>query len=181
MSDLTAWARDHYDALKDFAGPVGTIIASLAAAVVAYTLGRSQRRISELQAAVADKTWRAANDKIVLELVEARIAIFEAISAVVAKSHIGKPKPYELYFEFSHAAARAPFYFGDDVLSYLEKLRNLIIEIEETNEIMSDTSNHGYLSAVRQRPLQMKEISKFYSEAPAVFRPYIQVQQRAQH
>src|SRR4051812_40867078 len=101
VSDLTACARDHYDAIKDFAGPGATVMASFAAAVVAYMLGRSQRKIAELQAAIAERTWKTANDKIVLELFQPRMEIYDAVSAVVGKSHTGKPPPNELYFEFS--------------------------------------------------------------------------------
>jgi hypothetical protein len=192
VSDLTVWARDHYDTIKDFAGPgavvlasFATVLASLAAAAVAYTLGRSQREISQLQATIADKTWKTANDKIVLELFQPRMEIYDAITAVVRKSHTGNSRPDEqldqLYFEFLQATARAQFYFGEDVAAYLEKLRNLIIDIEEINTIMSDPANFGYQTAVKRRTLQMMEIRKFYSEAPVVFRPYIQAHQRAQH
>jgi hypothetical protein len=34
MSDLTLWVRNHYDVLKDFAGPVATTIAAITAIVV---------------------------------------------------------------------------------------------------------------------------------------------------
>jgi hypothetical protein len=144
MSDLTVWVRDHYDALKDFAGPGATVIASLAAASIAYMLGRGQRRILELQTTIAEKTWKTTNDKIVLELFQPRMEIYDAISVVVRNAHT-KLRPDEqsdqLYFEFLQATARAQFYFGDDVNAYLEKLRNLIIDIEEVNTTMSNPQN----------------------------------------
>jgi hypothetical protein len=107
-------------------------------------LGRGQRRILELQTTIAEKTWKTTNDKIVLELFQPRMEIYDAISVVVRNAHT-KLRPDEqsdqLYFEFLQATARAQFYFGDDVNAYLEKLRNLIIDIEEVNTTMSNPQN----------------------------------------
>jgi hypothetical protein len=46
-----------YTAVKDLAGPIATITAAVAAAFVAYRLGKSQAESARIQAQVAKRTW----------------------------------------------------------------------------------------------------------------------------
>ncbi|MGA7657441.1 MAG: hypothetical protein WCA96_11750, partial [Methylocella sp.] len=60
-----------YQLFKDFAGPIATIIASLAAAFVAWQLGRTQADISKSQ-------LRTSREKLRLDLFEKRYAVYIA-------------------------------------------------------------------------------------------------------
>jgi ABC-type Co2+ transport system permease subunit len=62
-----------YEFFKDFAGPIATVVAAGAASFVAYSLGKAQTAAARMQAQVAKKNWRTANEKIVLELFAATI------------------------------------------------------------------------------------------------------------
>jgi hypothetical protein len=59
-----------YQVIKDLGGPIATVIASAAAAFVAYRLGKSQIAVAKMQADIAQRNWRTANEKVVLELFE---------------------------------------------------------------------------------------------------------------
>jgi hypothetical protein len=65
--------------IKDFAGPLATILASSAAAFVAYRLGSSQVAVARTQALIAERTWQTANEKVVLKLFDQRLAIVGGI------------------------------------------------------------------------------------------------------
>lgn len=65
---------DLYHTLKDFAGPLATVVASFAAVIVTYRLGREQTLIAGEQA-------RIARDKLRLELYERRWSVFKSIFA----------------------------------------------------------------------------------------------------
>jgi hypothetical protein len=74
-----------YDFFKDFAGPIGTVIAAGAAAFVAFRLGKSQAESARMQAQVAMRNWQTANERVVLDLFERRLAIYEGARHVVAR------------------------------------------------------------------------------------------------
>jgi hypothetical protein len=69
--------------IRDLAGPVATVLAAAAAAYVAFTLGRSQIAVAKLQAGIAKRAWQTSNEKIVLDLFEKRLAIYEEIRATI--------------------------------------------------------------------------------------------------
>ena len=72
--------------IRDLAGPFETVIATGAAALVAYRLGQSQISVAKTQAEIAERNWQTSNEKIVLELFERRLAIYEEIRGVIGES-----------------------------------------------------------------------------------------------
>jgi 2C-methyl-D-erythritol 2,4-cyclodiphosphate synthase len=76
---------DWYQTIKDFAGPLATVIASVAAAFVAYRLGQNQMMVARAQANIAERNWQTENEKVVLELMERRLAIYKSIREVIAE------------------------------------------------------------------------------------------------
>jgi hypothetical protein len=75
-----------YQVIKDLGGPIATVIASAAAAFVAYRLGKSQIAVAKMQADIAQRNWRTTNEKVVLELFERRLAIYDGIRDVIGGS-----------------------------------------------------------------------------------------------
>jgi hypothetical protein len=74
-----------YQTMKDFAGPVATAIAAWAAAYFAYRLGQNQITVAKAQADIAERNWQTENEKVVLELMERRLAIYKNIREVIAE------------------------------------------------------------------------------------------------
>src|SRR6266446_6950976 len=107
-----------YTAVKDLAGPIATITAAVAAAFVAYRLGKSQAESARIQAQVAKRTWRTQNERIVLDLFERRILIFEGIRKVVSEAlRTGQPND-AVFFEYCKAVELVPYYFGPEIEEY---------------------------------------------------------------
>jgi hypothetical protein len=167
-----------YEALKDFAGPVATIFAAAAAAFVAYRLGKSQAESARIQAQVAKRTWRTQNERIVLDLFERRISIFEDIRKVVAEAlRTGQPDD-ALYFEYCKAVELVPYYFGPEIEEYLEKVRHLIIELQLDASIIADQRNPDRNERSKGHVQRMNDLSDFYKTSKKLFRPYIQAHQK---
>jgi hypothetical protein len=163
-----------YELVKDFAAPVATMFAAAAAAFVAYRLGSSQAESARLQVDVAKRNWQTANERVVLELFERRIAIYESIRHVVAKAMTtGQPNHVELR-EYEEAIDRAPFYFGPEVNEYLKRMRIVIIDLEASNSAIKIHDPSG----PKLHYDRMLELNGFYETAPKLFGPYIQAHQK---
>jgi hypothetical protein len=71
--------------IKDFAGPLATVLAAGAAALVAYRLGQNQISVARTQAEIAQQNWQTSNEKIVLELFERRLTIYEEVRSLIGE------------------------------------------------------------------------------------------------
>ena len=165
-------------AVRDLSGPAATIVASAAAAFVAYRLGKSQAESARIQAQVAKRTWRSQNERIVLDLFERRISIFEGIRKVVSEAlRTGQPND-ATYFEYCKAVELVPYYFGPEIQEYLEKVRLLIIELQLDASIIADDQNPERNKRVKGRTQRVKDLSDFYQISKKLFGPYISAHQK---
>jgi hypothetical protein len=167
-----------YEFFRDFAGPIATVVAATAAAFVAYSLGRSQIAAAQNQATVANKNWQTENERVVLELFERRLAIFEGIRNVIAQVlRTGKPDN-ATYFEYVKAIDTAPYFFGPEVNEYLEELRILIIDLQLDADVISDNLNPERTAHIEGRTKRMKKLTRFYDRSKELFGPYMQAHQK---
>lgn len=165
--------------IKDLAGPVATVVAAAAAAWVAYRLGSSQVTIANLQAGIALRTWRTANEKIVLDLFEKRIAIYEQIREAIGPiTRSGQTKDEDIY-RFGQAIDRVQFFFGPDVTAYLETLRISLINHQLACTMSAENNAPDRQEWIKKKSVQFQLIMSFYSEALPIFAPYIQAHQKA--
>ena len=109
-------------AIKDLAAPFATVVAAAAAAFVAYRLGQSQIAVARTQAKIAERNWQTSNERIVLELFDRRLAIYEEIRSVVGSVTRSGRAPDEELFKFDKAMDRVPYFFGPEVQAYLKEL-----------------------------------------------------------
>jgi type II secretory pathway pseudopilin PulG len=81
-----------YEILKDFAGPVATIIASITAAGITWYFASRQAQIAQQQADTAKQQASTAFDQLRYNLFEKRYAIYntarELISVVVNQPNV---------------------------------------------------------------------------------------------
>jgi hypothetical protein len=165
--------------VKDISAPAATIFAGLAAGSVACTIGRSQISVAKLQADVALRNWQTSNEKIVLELFERRLLIFEGIRQVVAEVvRTGRPTN-ETYFSYVKAVDKATYFFGTEVIEYLEELRILIINLQLDADVIADNLNPERTAHIKGKVERMKQLVKFYETAKLLFGPYMQAHQKA--
>jgi len=164
--------------IKDFAGPVATVLAACAAAFVAYRLGQNQIAVAKTQAEIADRAWQTSNEKVVLDLFERRLAIVDGIRAVVANvMATGRPSADD-YFDFCRAVDRVPYFFGPEVAIYLETIRLLINEIQLDRSIIADDRSPDRTDRIKGHAERMKTLVAYYDVSKGLFGPYIQAHQR---
>jgi hypothetical protein len=168
-----------YQFFKDFAGPIATVIASGAAAFVAYRLGQNQVSVARAQADVAERNWKTQNEKVVLELMERRLAIYEDIRKVIAEIMRSGTATDDTFWQYVRAIDQAPYLFGPEVEAYLEKMRLHINELTLGTSLMADNTSPDYQKGVEIKHREFKTIMTFYEEAKPIFGPYIRAHQRA--
>jgi hypothetical protein len=72
-----------YAFLKDFAGPLATLTAAIAAAGITFYFNRSQNRIAQSQRDIAQSQRDIALDKLKFDLLERRYDIYLAAKAFI--------------------------------------------------------------------------------------------------
>jgi type II secretory pathway pseudopilin PulG len=112
-----------YEIVKDFAGPVATIIASIAVALITWRFASWQARIAQQQADTAKQQATTAFDQLRYNLFEKRFAIYntarELVALVVNKSNAQGSDVVPLHAKLNEAE----FFFSKDICNWLRKLR----------------------------------------------------------
>jgi hypothetical protein len=167
-----------YTIIKDLAGPIATVIAASAAAFVAYRLGQSQISVAKSQAAIAERNWQTTNEKIVLELFERRLPIYEEIREIIgAVVRNGDASIGDLH-SYGKATDRVPYLFGPEVQAYVEQMRLLLIDLQLANKMMRNMLDPDRPSWIKKRHEHFAAVTKFYTDAPGIFGPYMRAHQK---
>ncbi len=162
MSQLSVWLSQHYDALKDFAGPVAQVIAAAAAGSVAYYLGKSQAQSARSQAETAKRNWQTANEKVVLDLFERRFAILLAVREVVAEVVTSGAINGNRKMAFFRDIGQTPFLFGPEVAQYVEELGKAIDTVDFANRMEASAPNSGSRSKwLEDRQVAFNKVEAF--------------------
>ena len=169
---------DWYQFLKDFAAPIATVIASGAAAFVAYRLGQNQMMVAKAQANIAERNWQTENEKVVLELMEQRLAIYKSIQEVIAEVMRTGKADNDIFRRYLQATDQIPYLFGPEVETYLDQMRGHLADLQLGNDMMANTTSPDYQKGVQLRAREFKAVVKFYEEAKPIFGPYIRAHQR---
>ena len=131
--------------------------------------------ISGLVFVVAFLQWRTAHQKVVLDLFEKRLKVYNqartAVSRVVTS---GQVKP-DSNIELGEAAEGATFLFGADVHEYLESLWRDFGRLHSLNQ---DLERGVGISAGKARSEVFERIAGFYKTGPELFGRYMRMDQR---
>lgn len=136
--------------------------------------------IAGFAASIAYRQWQTAHQKIVLDLFERRMKIFddarEKLNGVVRTGH---PTDQEL-IEFARIVERVKVLFGDEVVASAEKLNTALIELQAAKEMLKNI----YLPAQERATHIAKSteckrvIVMFFDEFPRLMRPYVRMTQK---
>jgi hypothetical protein len=130
-------------------------------------------------ALVAFLQWRTAQQKAVLDLFERRHSIYETVRNAVAtiiRDSNGFDQACEA--ELVQAMGRAYFFFGDDVVSYLERLWKAITDVRQADAELKDRSARTALgAAAEKRRAAIDRITAFYTEGKPLFSKYMRFTQ----
>ena len=126
-------------------------------------------------AVVAFLQWRTAQQKAALDLFDRRYAIYEIVrKAVETMTSNSNAFDLEREVEFMQAMERAYFFFGDDVVSYLERLWGAILDVRDVDKEFPDTKDPAMLhEALGKRSAHMSFIAKFHEIGNPVFGKYM--------
>jgi hypothetical protein len=163
--------------VKDVAGPIATVFAAAMAGWIAYRIGNSQVAVARTQAEIAEKNWKTSNEKIVLDLFDKRLAIFEDIRAVIGEVVRSGGASDDLLFRYDKAIDRVSYFFGEEVQRYLRELRLQLIDLNLAITMMAanDPDRHKWITKKYEH---LKTITKFYEEHPSLFGPYMKAHQK---
>ena len=103
-----------YCVLKDFAGPVATIIAAGAAVTVTGYFARRQ--------------WQTAHEKLLLDLFDKRFALYEELISVLWRYATDSIHVLEAQIDFARTTSRAQFLFGPEVQAFLKGKGNDLLQ-----------------------------------------------------
>jgi hypothetical protein len=127
---LSGWS---FTSAKELAGPLATVFAAIVAGWVAHTLGRSQVSVAKTQAEIAYRNWQTSNEKIVLELFEKRLKLYEAIREVIGEVTRSGTARDDTLFRYDVAIDRALYLFGREATDYLQEIRRHLIRLDTCN------------------------------------------------
>lgn len=138
MSDLSRWCLAHYQALKDFAGPVATVIAAATAVFVTWRLGRKQRDIAERQAATACQQARLAEVRLQHDLFERRFAVFDAVRDLLLEVVHTSDVSDQSWQDFIRGTEKATFLFDKNVTDYIALMRNQAEQLRHVSALFAN-------------------------------------------
>jgi hypothetical protein len=164
---------------KTFAGPVATIIAAAVAAVITFVFNSRQLKIAKDQAATADAQRKIAAARLNFDLYEKRYAVFEAarrlLQDVVQQDYIDAKD----VIKFNIETADAPFLFEQDIVNYLDKLRNKLLRFKRLRT-QEKAADEGDEEEKRQRLVglvadQHQELNTELEIIIEKFKPYLKL------
>jgi hypothetical protein len=129
-----------YDALKDFAGPIATVIAATAALIVTVYFNRRQAKTAMAQKDIAAAQKNIAADKLKHDLFDKRYEIYDAAKSLIKCSsrYSYEKLPSERIVEIKIKLDEARFFFPKDIQA-------LALEIEQACEaVMSQIDRRRY-------------------------------------
>jgi hypothetical protein len=116
-----------YEILKDFAGPVATIIASVTAALITWYFASRQAQIATQQADISKQQADTALDQLRHNLFERRYQIYntakDLIKYLVNELSRGDEHPLMQAVQYYAKLEEARFFFPDDICEWLKLLR----------------------------------------------------------
>lgn len=156
------------DLIAKFAGPVATVIASIAAAGVTIFFSRQQARSAKRQIEIA-------NDKIALDLFQRRFDVYQRIRGPVGEITRSGASTGKIERDLLEAIDAARFLFGTEVRAYLDGLYDHLVKLDYCNTALKDpnlpTAERGKLASGRTTHFQ--EITSFYNKIDSIFGPYL--------
>jgi hypothetical protein len=123
-----------YHFFKDFAGPIATGLAAVAALFVTWRLGKSQLLVAKHQADVA--TVRLKHD-----LFDRRFEIYETVLFFLIEILQSSNMSREGMSKFVRGTQKAVFVFDQPVTDFFEHLRRQAVILQETAAFLNDQNN----------------------------------------
>ena len=167
------WLVAHYDVLKDFAGPMGTVIAAAAALLVTGHFNRRQTAIASAQKDIAAAQRDIASDKLKAGLFEKRYEIYLAAKALIACAvNYGHEKlSAEKIVGLKIKLDEARVFFPSDIQALAQKIEtmceHLMLRTDQRAQLSADDPN--WRATGDELAIQHGQARRLYAELPVLF------------
>jgi hypothetical protein len=137
--------------------------------------------IGLLAAVIGYFQWKTAQQKVLLDLFDRRMATYtalrEIVAMVMASSSAATP---DNSFKFLEALDRAEFLFGAKVIEHLQKIRQSIYDIHDMATERKDLQpGPEFIANVAKERATREVVGSFYTTFQALVRPYMRMHQKA--
>ena len=123
--------------------------------------------------------WRTAHQRAVLDLFDRRMQIFDELNKAVSEIVREGKADFRDVILFTQAASRARFLFGNEITSYLERIRTTIIGLRQAELQANSEDDVRRAAGADLEARHLMTITGFYEEFSDLVRPYVRMQQRA--
>jgi hypothetical protein len=124
--------------------------------------------------------WRTAQQKVVLDLFDRRLAKYTALRDVVAKVMASGAATNEISFEFVQALDGVEFLFGDDIEHPLREINQAIGLLSVTGPERKELGPGPELQAlVKKEREALNVVESFYSTFHERIKPYLRMHQKS--
>ena len=135
--------------------------------------------IAMFAAAIAYGQWRAAHEKLILDLFDRRLAVYGEIREIVASIVRSDASGAMAYIAFYRAIDKAEFLFGNDVASYLARLGGVINRHASScsmleNSSLSQADRQAQVAARERAYGELIELDRAFTK---VFAGYLRMDQ----
>jgi hypothetical protein len=138
--------------------------------------------IAFFAAYIAYRQWQTAHQRVVLDLFERRMKVYDDARAVISEIMRDGTANHQIFFRYCQATDRLGLLFGDEVVAYSDVTRDRINRF-----IMHETmvrayhqgdpikDHHIHIDKAAQR---LSELSGFYDEFSSLVMPYVRMTQK---
>ena len=126
---------------------------------------------------IAYRQWRTSHERVILDLFERRMAIYESVRAVIAEITREGTADGSSVFRYVKAADRLGLLFGVEVLSYSDETRERIVQLayheamaKAADQNMKEKEMHKGKSAEL-----LKALGEFHDEFSVLMMPYVRM------
>jgi hypothetical protein len=113
----------HYETLKDFAGPIATIIAAFTAAGITWRFGRVQADIAAQQANTGAFQAHLASVRLQHDLYNRRYAVYASVKAFLVQVTQNARAESDWIAKYGIEVGDAVFLLNQELVDYLEEIR----------------------------------------------------------
>jgi hypothetical protein len=169
-----------YDILHDFAGPVATTIASIAAFSVAWRIGKGQLTVGRQQADTATQQAHIAAVRLQHDLFDRRFGIYEEVQKLCIEATQRSNITSNTLRSFVINTDRAVFLFDQHVADYLKQMQQKAMRLMFVADALADGST--YAEALRDRAAEERaELATWFNDELEIlvdkFRPFLALEQ----
>jgi len=135
--------------------------------------------IALFAANITYRQWRTAHERVVLDLFEKRMAVYESVRAVIAEITRERTADGSTVLRYVKAADRLGLLFGVEVLAYSDETRERIVQLAY-HEAMIKGGAAGQRIADHEMHKKktdelLKELGEFHEEFSVLMMPYVRM------